>query len=159
VLAHELGHFLTARWLGFGGARLNATVVTGGASLGTSPDWMVALQSGAGPTVTLLLILLAWLRLRLGFAPWAVALAATAPLRFFVDLVFLTTRLWLTVQGIAPGRPNFDEYNFARAAVWLWKVLRRRRLLLVPLVLGVFAGLAFWFQVAAAPIVGIVNSL
>ena len=178
VLIHELGHFAVARWLGFGEARISATGVTGGATLGASPDGMVALQSGAGPLLTLLLLGLAWLRLRRGYSAWAVALAATAPLRFFVDLVFVGTRLWLAVRGVAPGTPNFDEYNFARAvglppvvvavaaavvligtAAWLWRLMKRRRLLLLPLGAGAFAGLYLWVQFAGPPVTAMISTL
>ena len=179
VLLHELGHFVAARALGFEAARISATSVLHGASIGPSPHWMVALQSGAGPAVTLVLLAIAAWRLRRGPANWAVALAATAPLRFAVDIVYLYFRLMAALQGSPPMNLDFDEYELARAlelppepiallaalvlvctAIWIWREIGRgRRLLLLPLACGAFVGLWLWLRFAGPPITGLINQL
>lgn len=111
VIAHELGHFLAGRAMGFD-AELRAASVSGGAVLGRAPDWMVAVQALAGPLVTFLLLASAFAIGRRRAKPWVIALAATAPLRFLVGASYLTWSIYAWSQGgELRGSPNFDEYK------------------------------------------------
>lgn len=168
VVVHEFGHYLAALLLGYEDAVLRSANVGGGAKLGNAPDWHVAVQSGAGPLATVLLIALAWPLLRRPHAPaCAIALAATAPLRFLVGAVFLGVGFYLLVTGAQRGAANFDEFNLARAlgipvepllvaelillvAVWL-KVIRtslagRRWIGPLSLIAGGTLGLVVWMN-------------
>lgn len=115
VLAHEVAHWIVGLALGYD-VTLGAASVTGGPRLGISPGHHVALQAGAGPTVSAALTLFAIMRLqRTRTAGWALALAALAPLRFLVALAALVTDMVVAVVGGTRGWPNFDEANLAAA--------------------------------------------
>lgn len=179
LFLHELGHFLAGRLLGFDDVRVGVAGVSGGARLGETADRMVAIQAGAGPAVTLLLLILAWAFVaRSPRHLWAVALAATAPLRFLVGAVFIGARLLTWLQGGVPGVPNFDEYNLAKALgisplplaavgaillfgswAWLWRRLPRgrRALTAAALAAGTAGGLFLWMGLVGPPLVALIN--
>lgn len=179
LFLHELGHFLAGRMLGFDDVRLGVAGVSGGARLGEAADRLVAIQAGAGPAVTLLLLILAWTFVaRSPQHQWAVALAATAPLRFLVGAVYIGARLLTWLQGGSPGVPNFDEYNLASALgisalplaalgmvllfgtwAWLWRQLPRgqRALTAAALAAGTAAGLSLWMGPLGPPLVALIN--
>lgn len=133
IFFHELGHFLVGSALGVEGLILRPT------SVGTPPGgaeaeaWIVGAQAAAGPIVTIALALIAALFLRRqDDNRWAIALAAAAPLRLFIAPVYLGLQLMVAFGWITGGRPNFDEYNVARAlAIPLIPILVVESLLLV----------------------------
>lgn len=113
VIAHELGHWLTARMLGFP-AILHFASVSGvpdqppfGAVAGA-----VALVSLAGPLVTLALLALG----SANFAkPWGRPLVVAAGFRFALNLIFLI-QFGLVLAGIAaPAEAIFDEVTAAHS--------------------------------------------
>lgn len=109
IVLHELGHFFTALALGFT-PQLNPASVSGGAQLGQDPDWMVAVQAGAGPVVTITIIIFAAYCFRRRPARlWALALAATAPLRFLVSGSYLAVSIYIWWVGGRMGGADFDE--------------------------------------------------
>jgi hypothetical protein len=85
--------------------------------LGRDPSWLVALQAGGGPIVTLMMgvagtLLFSRYPLRL----WTLAIAFAAVSRFVVTTAWLGLRLLLAVLGSPyAGRPNFAEHNLAAA--------------------------------------------
>jgi hypothetical protein len=117
ILLHELGHFATPLFFDLP-AQLHPTRVSGGAGLGSGlPAWMIALQAGGGPLVTILMSLgAAWLYIREPRRLWALALAIAVAGRLLVTTAYLGLRLVLLILGTPySGQPNFDEYNLARA--------------------------------------------
>lgn len=175
VLLHELGHWVAGRIMGYE-VLLEVGSVSGGAKLGAAPGGDVALQAGAGPAVSVALTLLALAFIRRGsVAPWALALAAAAPVRFLVVVVALVVDLVVAVLGGTRGIPNFDEYNLAAGLavpayplflavvifmLWTWwfvwkRLPGRRWLSLLSLVVGAGVGLALWFQIIGPPVVGL----
>ncbi len=175
VFLHELGHFAIARALGYDDVILRAASVAGGARLGEAPALEVAAQAAGGPLITLLLIAIAWPFLRRRPAPnWAIAMAATAPLRFLVGGVYLGFTVVLLVTGRERGTPNFDEYNLARGLglpleplllaelllliVW-WRIVRtslagRRWSGIAALCCGALIGLFAWLQLIGPRLLG-----
>jgi hypothetical protein len=117
VFLHELGHFLLPLCADLP-AQLHPTRVSGGADFGSaSPAWMIAVQAGLGPTVTMVMSLIAgMLFVRDPRRLWALAFAIAASSRFLVTSAYLGTRLVILLLGQTfGGNPNFDEYNVARA--------------------------------------------
>ncbi len=168
IVLHELGHYFAARLLSFP-AQLNAASVSGGAQLGRDPDWMVAVQSGTGPFVTVAIVLFAayHLRRRPG-RRWALALAATAPLRFLLggSYLMLAAYIWW-VEGTMGGA-DFDEAKVALAldvalppvlalqmlllvGFWAWLIKTippgKRILSLVAMLAGAFPAIGLWMAV------------
>jgi hypothetical protein len=170
VIVHELAHFTMA--LAF---RLPAAMhpgsTSGGAELGNAPGWMVALQTGAGIAISLLIGLAgsaAYARdpRRL----WALALAAGALSRFVMDVGYVGARMLFLIEGRPyTSQPVFDEYEFAASLglppllvtsvamlclfglVW-WLVRRTERrsrlLFAIAAIAGVAAGANLWFALA-----------
>jgi hypothetical protein len=171
ILIHELGHLSIPLIAGLP-AELHSTSLSGGAELGVNPDWMVALQVGAGPLVSLIMSLWA---ARLYSADnnrlWALAVAVAAAGRFYMPAGYLAIRLFFVMLGRPfGGRPNFDELLVAQAIgvpaplvaavaalfllglyYWLFRLTDRRRRLpfIIALVAGIFIGAALW--VTAVP--------
>jgi hypothetical protein len=116
ILVHELGHFLVPLLSGLP-AQLQPTTVSGGALLGRAPSWLVALQAGGGPLVTLIMgVVGALLFSRDPRRLWALAFAFAAVSRFIVTAAWLGLRLILALLGQPyQGQPNFDEYILAGA--------------------------------------------
>lgn len=176
VLLHELGHWVAAQALGYSGAALLTASVSGGAKLGEAPGWMVAVEALGGPAVTVVLIMIALQALRRSQPPlWAIALGATAPLRFLVVGVHLVVKIGMLAMGQQLGTPNFDEYNAAAGLGWppeplyaavlalliyAWvKVVRHalrgwRWIGLLALVAGSAVGLALWMNVVGPLLFG-----
>lgn len=179
VLLHELGHFLAARALGYE-AVMGPAGVSGGPGLTEIPAADAAFGSGAGPAVTLVLIGLACTAVARGNRGWALALAATAPLRFLVDALYLGFRAYSWLRGLPPSTPNFDEYNLATALdlpvvpvallatlillgtwLWLWRKVRRGRRIVSVLAIaaGAAAGLFLWLGYIGPPVVELINRI
>ena len=117
ILIHELGHFAIPMIFDLP-AQLRPTTVSGGAGLGSGhPAWMVAMQAGGGPFLTVAMGLVgAGLFSRDRRRLWALAFAVAAVSRLLVTTGYLAVRLLFAVQGRTfPGAPNFDEHNIARA--------------------------------------------
>jgi hypothetical protein len=116
ILLHELGHFLPAL-LSDLPARLHPTTVSGGASRGSgAADWLVALQAGGGPLVTVVMGLAGAMLYGRGRRLWALAFAVAAISRLAVTTAWLGLRLVFLLLGRPyRGTPNFDEYNLALA--------------------------------------------
>jgi hypothetical protein len=117
ILLHELGHFALPLLADLP-AQLHPTRVSGGASPGTSaPSWMIATQAGLGPAATVLMSLIAGALFRRDRRQlWALAFAVAAASRFLVTTFYLGLRLVVLALGLPhSGKPNFDEYNLARA--------------------------------------------
>ena len=116
IVIHELGHFLPAIFSGLP-ATLYPTRVSGGAALGsTAPSWMIALQAGGGPLLTLAMSLWGAVLYKRRKRLWALALALAAASRFLVTSVYLMMRLVMLALGRPfGGKPVFDEYNLGRA--------------------------------------------
>ena len=172
IVLHELGHLAVGLASGLP-VQLHPASVSGGADAANgSPAWLQALQSGAGPAVTVAMSLAATIAFRRRPEKlWLLALAAAAASRLFVSTVYLVMRGVLLVLGRPfQGTPNFDEYTTARAlglipevaaalatvfasgVVWalLGKVGRGRRLpYFLALALGIVA--ANWLWPALAP--------
>jgi cytochrome bd-type quinol oxidase subunit 2 len=166
ILVHELGHFSIGLTTGLP-LELHPTSVSGGAEAGAAADWLVALQAGAGPLMTLAMSLLfAALYSRDRSRLWALAAAVAAASRLLVTTAFLGLRLFLLLLG-RPYRatPNFDEHNAARAlglppllmaiaataflvALYVWLLRRmpqgRRFPFVIALIAGVVVGGAAW---------------
>jgi hypothetical protein len=170
VIVHELTHFTVA--LAFGlPAEMHPGSTSGGAELGHSPGWMVALQTGAAPAVSLLIGLgCASIYARDPRRLWALAIAADAVSRFVMDIAYVGARLLFLIEGRPySAQPVFDEHEFAESLglapllvtsvatlgllglVW-WLVRRterRRRLpFAVAAIAGILAGTSLWFALA-----------
>ena len=179
LVLHELGHLAAAWTLGFDNARLRVASVSGGARLDSAPDWMVAVQAGSGPLVTLLLLALAYAFAARPPRPnWAISLAATAPLRLLVGTAYLVFSLIAWVQGQPSSTPNFDEYNLAAGLgisaipfavlgtlilfgtwIWLWRIMPRgaRFVSVIAIAAGTAAGLFLWMTLVGPAVVALVN--
>jgi hypothetical protein len=130
------------------------------------PTARMGAQAIAGPTVTLVLMLVCALALRKSpDSPiWITALFAL-PIRFAVGVVYLYFSASAAIQGIPPGQPNFDESNAAQAfgfavelllivelvltvGLWTWAVQRMtgatRISALAGAVLGIATGISVW---------------
>ncbi|HEX8364924.1 MAG TPA: hypothetical protein VF603_06545 [Allosphingosinicella sp.] len=116
ILIHELGHFSVGLATGLP-VELHPTSVSGGAEPGAAADWLVALQAGAGPILTVVMaVAFAALNKSGPGRLWALAGAIAAASRLLVTTAFLGMRLLLLVLGRPfQGTPNFDEHNVARA--------------------------------------------
>ena len=117
ILIHELGHFAVA-WASGLPAALHPTSVSGGAAPGSAqPGWMIALQAGGGPLVTIAMSLAGALLYRRDPSRlWALAFSIAAASRFGVTTAYLGVRGLLGVLGRPfGGRPNFDEHNVSAA--------------------------------------------
>src|SRR3954453_21287024 len=116
ILIHEFGHLVVPLVFGLPG-QLHPGSVSGGAALGAQPAWMVALQAGGGPLMTVLMGAGgATLYRRDRHRLWALAFAAAAISRLLVSVAWLGVRLFLLVIGRPYGaRPNFDEHALAQA--------------------------------------------
>ncbi len=148
---------------------VNAASVAGGAQLGRDPDWMVAVQSGAGPFVTVAIVLFAasHLRRRPG-KRWALALAATAPLRFLLGGSYLMLSAYIWWVDGTMGGADFDEAKVAEAlgvalplvlalqmllliGFWAWLITTippgKRILSLVAMLAGAFPAIGLWMAV------------
>jgi len=116
IVIHELGHFAVPLLSGLP-AQLHPTSVSGGAALGTQPAWLVALQEGGGPLMTIIMGAAgaaAYARDRRRV--WALAFAGAAISRLLVSTAWLGLRLFLLVIGKPyGGNPNFDEHRVAEA--------------------------------------------
>lgn len=160
ILIHELGHFSVGLATGLP-VELRPTSVSGGAEPGAAADWLVALQAGAGPIVTVVMALVfAALYRSDPRRLWALAGAVAAASRLLVTTAFLGMRLLLLVLGRPfQGTPNFDEHNVARAlglppmlmaaaaslfliALYAWLLRRIARGRRLPFVLASIAGVA-----------------
>jgi hypothetical protein len=170
VIIHELGHFATPLLFSLP-AQLHPGSVSGGAELDHAPAWMVALQTGGGPLMSVLMGLGGGaLYHRDPRRLWAMALAASAISRFVMDIAYLGARFLFLLEGrVYAARPEIDEYRLAEALALppplvsgaaaafflglIWLLLRRtqarRRL---PFVLALIAGIALgtnlWFMLA-----------
>lgn len=117
TLIHEIGHWAVAKAAGFQPV-LHAYAVSGipeTAPFGGNPIG-VAAAALAGPVVTVLLAAFGYALWRQQSSrAWALALAFSAPVRFFLNLAFLAGSA-LVALGIAErGNPGFDEMTAARA--------------------------------------------
>ncbi len=174
MLLHELAHLAAGLAMGYP-VQLNLASVSGGPSLGLSPNMDVALQASAGPAITLMVLLVALVFLkRRPSADWAFALAIVAPARSMVGLVFLYYGLQARLAGqVFRGQPNFDEFNAATALgvaptavvavqtamiaiAYYYAISRRRQKLLdVGLALvGGIAGMALWMTLIGPALLG-----
>jgi hypothetical protein len=116
ILIHELGHLSVALAVGIP-AQLHPTSVSGGADQASGlARGLIALQAGAGPLFTVVMVLVAaYLYRRRPSRTWAIAFALTAGSRFAVDTAYLGVRLLLALLGRTyAGHPSFDEHNVAR---------------------------------------------
>jgi hypothetical protein len=176
IVLHEGGHWTAGRLLGFP-ARLGPFGVSGGPTLGASPDWQVVLAAGAGPLVTAVLAAWAWFRLRRGRnSSLAFATALLAPVRMLVGGVYAWSALgaWLAGERYR-GHPNFDEYNAASAlganplpivlaelalvaTLWVWAISGqprgRRATRTVTVAAAGAAGIATWAYAAGPALLG-----
>ena len=117
IMLHELGHFSVGVASGLP-VQLHPGSVSGGADAASgSPAWLQALQSGAGPAVTVAMSLAATIAFRRRPRRlWLLAFAAAAASRLFVSTTYLVMRGVLLVLGRPfQGTPNFDEYTTAKA--------------------------------------------
>lgn len=170
VVLHELGHLAVAAASGLP-AQLHPVSVSGGWEQGEANGGLAALQSAAGPAVSVAIALLgALLYARDTRRLWALAAALAAVGRMLVTTLYLGVRLQLAVTGQAyEGSPNFDEHNVATGlgmppplialcataflfgiVYWLLRVTPRGRRILFSLALvgGLAVGLALWTMVA-----------
>jgi hypothetical protein len=172
VLLHELGHYTTARLLGWRDLALHCSRVNLASrgpivSSATHAPWKVALVYVAGPAVSLALIFVAALLVGgPGRHAMPAALVLSSAVRFLwplaTGIVLVLRRI---VSNHAPFHPDLDEFNFAAnsgippglclffsffaAAIglfWMARCLWHRELTssLVSLALGVAAGFAFY---------------
>lgn len=116
IVIHELGHFVVPLLSGLP-AQLHATHVSGGAGLGRDASWLVALQAGGGPLMTVITGAAgAFFYLRDRRRHWSLAFAVAAVSRLFVAVAWLGLRLLLVALGQSYGaQPNFDEHVLAQA--------------------------------------------
>lgn len=156
--------------------RLGVASVSGGPTPGTAEDWEVAVQTLAGPLVTIGLMVLSVIGLRRRkMSSWAFALAITAPLRFLVGAVFLFYVAKASLENSRfSGQPNFDEYNAALAlglspvwliagqtllliGFWIWiaglPVARRRLASVASALMGGAVGISLWMTAVGPAVV------
>src|SRR3982750_2967167 len=99
IQLHEFGHLIVPLLAGLP-AELHPGSISGGAELGAQPAWLVALQAGGGPLVTVLMgVTGATLYARDRNRLWALAFAAAAINRLLVATAWLGIRLFLLVIG------------------------------------------------------------
>jgi hypothetical protein len=113
IVLHESGHFLAGLALGMHGVRLHFASVSSMAAAEGAPAWQRAAMAGAGPAVTLAIVLACCVAIaRSGPRPLLVATALVAGMRSLAICV-----VYLRARVIHPGAPlegSFDEVNAAR---------------------------------------------
>jgi hypothetical protein len=115
---HELGHWSAAVWLGFPDPVLHYSSISHG-DIASWPSWAHGVVGLAGPTVTVIITLLAcsWTVLRRD-ARWAFALSVSAASRFAVGVPYTAVNAVVLLTGGRLHPPAFDEYKAATALGW-----------------------------------------
>jgi hypothetical protein len=110
IVVHELGHFIVSKAFGFPNVVLHFGSVSSDAAVGF-PSWQRALSNGAGPAVTLLIVLGCCLAARLfGPHPFTIGFGLTAGFRSgLIGITYFVVRL-----GNPVPNGSIDELNFAR---------------------------------------------
>ena len=118
IVLHELGHYTTARFLGFPNPVLHYSVVTPGDVTGIRPS-LVGVVGLAGPAVTIILAAFActWILLR-SPTRWAFALAVAAASRFVVGVPYTVINVGVRLIGGHMKAPAFDEHQAGTALGW-----------------------------------------
>jgi hypothetical protein len=166
IVLHELGHLLAGLGLGTPDIALHYGSVSDSAAESGFPAFRVGLQALAGPVVTLLLMAACMVALRKHpDHPLFFTALFAAPIRFAVGAVYLYFAASAALQGIAPGQPNFDEFNAAQMlgfpvvplliaelavtfALWTWAVRRLASAIRLPALTGtliaIVTGIGVW---------------
>jgi hypothetical protein len=118
IVLHELGHYATARWLGFPNPVLHYSSISPG-DVTTRPVWLSGVVGLAGPAITIILALIAcgWVFWRRP-SRWAFALAISAASRFVVGVPYTVANVVVRVIGATLQPPAFDEYKAGVALRW-----------------------------------------
>ena len=118
IVAHEVGHYSVARFLGFSNPTLHYSSINPGDVSG-KPASLSGIVGLAGPAVSALLALFAcgWILAR-GPARWAFALAISAASRFLVGVPYTVISFVVRLMGGSTRAPAFDEYKAGTALGW-----------------------------------------
>jgi hypothetical protein len=113
VVLHEAGHLFAGLAFGIPGVRLHFASVSSDAVAFGAPEWQRAAMAGAGPLVTMAIVLGCCIAIaRLGPRPLVVATGLVAGVRSLaICIVYLRARL---LHPGAPLQGSFDEVNAAR---------------------------------------------
>jgi hypothetical protein len=123
IVAHELGHYTTARLLGFPNPALHFSSISPG-DISGMPASLSGVVGLAGPAVTVLIAVFActWILL-LGPARWAFALAFAAASRFVVGVPYAVINMVVRMIGGHMRAPAFDEHKAGLALGWSGDIL------------------------------------
>jgi hypothetical protein len=123
IVAHELGHLLTALALGFPNPEFHFSAVSPGDVSGQQ-QWELGAVGLAGPLVTALLTVLGIVaQRRWPRSVWPFALAIAAASRFAVAVPFSLVNIYVRLTGQRLQPPAFDEQKAADALGWSGELL------------------------------------
>lgn len=118
IVLHELGHYATARALGFPNPVFHYSSIDPG-DVRTIPPSLSGVVGLAGPAITVILALFAcgWILYK-GPSRWAFALAVSAASRFVVGVPYHGDQPRVRLSGKTLRPPAFDEHKAGVALGW-----------------------------------------